>query len=211
MKAQTTLADGTRVLFRPVRPDDKERLVEGFARLSPESRYRRFFRSIDRLTETQLRYLTELDYVDHVAVIAVLPDEPAEPAIAIGRWVRARAEPTVAEAAVTVGDAYQNKGLGKTILFLLARSAIAQGVRSFRAYTLGHNDTMLAILRGLGAVPGRWDSGVLEVSVPLPDDVNVLDQTPAPLLLRAAASEQVVLGPKEDVARSRIKRPGGSA
>ena len=36
-----TLADGARILLRPVHPSDSERVAEGFARLSPESRYLR--------------------------------------------------------------------------------------------------------------------------------------------------------------------------
>ena len=38
-----TLKDGSRVLLRPAGPTDRALLVEGFERLSPESRYRRFF------------------------------------------------------------------------------------------------------------------------------------------------------------------------
>jgi len=37
------LRDGTSVLLRLVRPTDKELLRAGFQRLSPESRYARFF------------------------------------------------------------------------------------------------------------------------------------------------------------------------
>lgn len=40
---RVTLRDGTEVVVRPIRADDKELLRRGFLRLSPESRYRRFF------------------------------------------------------------------------------------------------------------------------------------------------------------------------
>jgi hypothetical protein len=37
------LEDGTEVLLRLVGPEDKALIMEGFARLSPQARYRRFF------------------------------------------------------------------------------------------------------------------------------------------------------------------------
>lgn len=184
---ETTLDDGTRLLFRPIRPDDKDRLAEGLSRLSPESRYRRFFRHIDHLSRKQLVYLTEVDFENHFAWLVTLPDEPGEPGVAVGRWVRLKSEQHVAEGAVTVLDSYHGKGIGKTLLWLLARSAIQHGVRAFRAWTLGENEPMLALLKEFGAEPGRWQAGVMEVTVPLPERIEDLEQTPAPLVLRAAA------------------------
>ncbi len=185
------LDDGTRVLFRPIRPTDKERLRAGFERLSPESRYLRFFRQIDHLSDEQLRYLTEVDFENHFAWIGVLPDDPGEPGVGVGRWIRMPGEPEVAEGAVTVVDDYHNRGLGKTLLWLMARSAIQHGVRSFRAWTLGENHPMLELLKAMGARPGRWEGGVLELVVPLPDKAEDLDQTPAPLVLKAAAAGHI--------------------
>ena len=62
------LKDGTAVRLRLIRPDDKDRLRAGFARLSPESRYLRFFVPKSTLTDAELVYLTETDGVDHVAI-----------------------------------------------------------------------------------------------------------------------------------------------
>ena len=53
---RTTLRDGTPVLVRPVRPNDKDLLRQGFDRLSPASRYRRFLAPVDELSEAELRY-----------------------------------------------------------------------------------------------------------------------------------------------------------
>jgi hypothetical protein len=61
------LRDGSIIELREIRPEDKAALVAGFDRLSPESRYRRFFTPLERLTETDLAYLTEVDHHDHEA------------------------------------------------------------------------------------------------------------------------------------------------
>ena len=66
------LADGTLVRTRPLRPDDREKLRNGFARLSPESKYRRFFSAPATLSEASLDYLTTTDGRDHVAIGAEL-------------------------------------------------------------------------------------------------------------------------------------------
>lgn len=181
------LEDGTRILFRPITPEDKRRLQVGMAQLSPESRYRRFFRHIDHLSDQQLAYLTEVDFVDHVAWLALLPDLPGVPGVGVARWIRLADEPDVAEAAVTVIDSYHHRGIGTTLLWVIARSAIECGIKSFRAWTLGDNKPMIDLLESLGATPGKWDGGVLEMRVPLPPDIDALYATPAPLILRAVA------------------------
>ncbi len=189
---ETFLEDGTRLCFRRISPDDKPRLVEGLRHLSPESRYRRFFQHIDHFTQDQLRYLTEVDFRDHFAWIATLPEWDAEPAAGVGRWVRINEEPDVAEAAVTVRDDFHGRGIGKTLLWLLAYSALQNDVSAFRAWVLGDNRPMLQFLRDLGVRYGRWETGSLEVTVPLPDNLEELEATPAPLLLRAVASGALI-------------------
>jgi GNAT superfamily N-acetyltransferase len=186
---ETTLDDGTRLRIRPIRPDDKERLVRGFERLSPQSRYRRFFRHIDHLTDRQLAYLTEVDGHDHVAWIATLPDEPGEPGVGVARWVRLRDDPEVAEAAVTVIDAYHNRGIGRRLLLVAAASAIERGVSAFRVSVMADNQPMIQLLKELGATGGRWESGVLELTVPLAGDLD--GEHPVPAILRAVAQGRV--------------------
>ncbi|MDQ3964752.1 MAG: GNAT family N-acetyltransferase [Actinomycetota bacterium] len=187
---EARLPDGERILFRPIRPDDKAKLQQGMTMLSPESRYRRFFRHIDHLSDQQLVYLTEVDFEDHVAWMAELPDVDGVPGVGVGRWIRLADEPDIAEAAVTVIDSFHHRGIGRTLLWLLARTAIEQGVKSFRAWALGDNKPMLDLLLTMGARPGRWEEGILELTVPLPADADALYETPAPLILRAVAQGQ---------------------
>jgi len=187
-----SLADGTRVLFRRIRPGDKERLRRGFELLSPQSRYRRFFSSIDHLTEEQLRYLTEVDFKDHYALISVLPDEPWIPGIGVSRWVRIPGEPEVAEGAVTVIDSFQNQGIGSTLLWLAARSAIDHGVKAFRVWVKGENTPAMKMLADFGVVPHSWDAGTAEIDIPLPARADDLEGTAATLVLGAAATGRLI-------------------
>ena len=67
------LADGSRLRLRPLGCADRDRLAALFARLSPESRYRRFLSPKPALTARELVYLTDIDRFRHEAVAAVDP------------------------------------------------------------------------------------------------------------------------------------------
>lgn len=169
---RTALRDGTHVLIRMVDPDDRERLVEGFERLSTRSRYLRFHAAVEQLTDQQVEYLTDVDQVDHVAWVALDVDQPEHPGIGVARFVRLDDEPNVAEAAVTVLDDYQGQGLGTTLLRLLAGAARERGVDTFRAYVLGENRAVLAMLDALGPTRTERQAGVHQIDVDLtgPDE-----------------------------------------
>src|SRR6478609_2543120 len=108
------LRDGTSIRFRPLVPEDRQALIDGFADLSADSRYSRFLSPIAALSEDMLKHLVdEVDQDRHFALVAYHPaSEPEEEPIAIGRWVRAAADPTRAEVAVTVADRAHGHGIG---------------------------------------------------------------------------------------------------
>jgi RimJ/RimL family protein N-acetyltransferase len=126
------------VLIRPIRPDDKALLAEGIEHLSRQSAYQRFLAPKDALTEDELRYLTEVDFRDHVAFVAVRPEEPGA-LVGVGRWIRLRDDPEVAEIAFVVSDALQRRGLGTAIADALADAARERGIKRFVATMLPDN------------------------------------------------------------------------
>jgi len=124
----TRLEDGSPLLIRTIRPDDKPLLIDGLARLSPDSRYKRFLGPKPRFTANELRYLTEVDGIDHVAYIALRGDAPTE-LVAVARLVRSVTCPQAAEIAVTVCDDWQRRGIGKLLGDHLAMAARDRGIR----------------------------------------------------------------------------------
>lgn len=182
---RTALRDGTPVLLRQIRPTDREQLADGFAHLSPSSRYLRFRAPIDRLTDEQLTELTEVDHHDHEAIVAIDLGREHRPGIGVARYVREPYEREVAETAVTVADGYQGRGVGTLLLGALAGRASDEGVRVFRSYVLAGNVGMLEVFDHLGARRERQRDGMWRVDLPLPDhDAEVADADP----LRAFAS-----------------------
>ena len=156
-----TLTDGTTIVTREIRADDKDLLAAGYAHLSERSRLRRFLAPKPRLTSSDLRYLTEVDGIDHYAVVALLgPD-----IVGVARWVRLHEDPEAAEAAVVVGDALQGLGLGKALARELADAARARGVRRIRASIMSDNPPAMALMRVIGErlTDGGHVHGVHEV------------------------------------------------
>lgn len=158
------LRDGSRVLIRPIEPDDRQTLAEGFERLSPESRYRRFFAPVRELSERDLDYLTRVDHRDHEALIAVEPDTGR--AVGVARFVRTA--PEVAEPAIVVADDVQRLGLGTALLDALAERARAEGIARFEAPVLAGNHEAIRLLEGLGRTRRLGRGTEVDVIVELP-------------------------------------------
>lgn len=188
------LRDGTRCLIRPIEPEDKDRLQRGLQLLSPHARYLRFNAHVDRLTAEQLRYLTEIDYSDHMAWVALDEDDPDAPGMAVARYIRLEDEPTVAEAAITVVDRYQGRGLGTVLLAVLGKSALGAGITTLRNYVVASNNAMLELFEQLGATLEPAGGGLLRVDYPLPDDPEALPDTPAGRVIRQVATAPSVFG-----------------
>jgi GNAT superfamily N-acetyltransferase len=153
---------------RPIQPDDKAALESMFERLSERSRYQRFMTSVAELSESQLRYLTDVDHHDHEALIAF--DAGAADAVGVGRFVRLDDDRTAAEAAVTVVDDWQGRGLGTGLSGLLAERAREEGVERFNALLLAGNAQIQDVLGALGPskVLSR-DAGTMVVEVEIPE------------------------------------------
>lgn len=183
----TSLRDGSPVLIRPVVPEDKPILREGFTRLSEQSRYRRFMRPVKELSEADLDYLTRIDYTSHMAWVAVDPNNPEHPGLGVARYIQLPHNPTIAEVAITVVDSHQGKGLGAILLSVITRSAIQQGITAFVAHVLVENAPMLRLFTELGGTVTIEDAGVVAVRMPLPQRPEDLPDSPAGKVFRAVA------------------------
>lgn len=166
--APVLLRDGSRIRVRPGRPSDRDRLLRGFARLSPESRYRRFLAATPQLSDETVRYLTEIDHHDHEAIAAF--DEETGEGVGVARYVRREDRPEVAEVAVTVIDDWQGKGVATLLLEVLAGRARAEGVTRFSAIVLSSNQEIMDVIESLApAQVVSREGGTTEIEVPIPE------------------------------------------
>lgn len=189
------LRDGTKVVLRHIRPSDAPSMRAAWERLSPTSRYRRFFRAIGRLDDDAIRYLCGADGEGHVAIVAGIehlePDGTVrEEGIGVARFVRLEDEPQVAEMAVTIVDDQHGKGLGSMLMRAAAHAASERGIERFRGEVLSENEPMRTLLAGLSVdvVEDHGDSIVFDVPIaPLLGDEH-MSSVAARLLREAAAT-----------------------
>ena len=159
------LADGRTIEVRPLGPDDKRELGAAMERLSPEARYLRFASPKDRLSPSELAYLTEIDHHRHEALVAIDPATRA--GIAVARYALGRAEDPAADVAVVVADDWQRRGIATGLFELLAARARAEGIERFRATLLGENRRALRLAGRLGFTTVSIDRGTVELELEL--------------------------------------------
>ncbi|ORV62228.1 GNAT family N-acetyltransferase [Mycobacterium gastri] len=159
-----SVEDHPDLLLRPVLPGDAERF-QSSGTFSRETLYRRFMSSY-QLTDARLVYLFEVDYVDHF--VWVMTDGADGPVVAVGRFVRDNDDPALAEVALSVGDAYQRRGIGTMLLTALAIAARTDGIDRFRALVLADNEAARALVRKLHPCWEREDPGVVTTTVQIP-------------------------------------------
>lgn len=162
------LRDGTNIEIRPVRPDDAVRLQGLFGRLSAESIYFRFLEPRKQLPLDQAIRFATVNYRTSMAIVAVLDGDSDDPKIiGVARYgVEPGQEDLVAEAAIVVEDAFQNRGLGTQLLKRLLEYARTQGIEALQATIHQNNAKILRFIKK-GGLPTerRLAGGVWEIEV----------------------------------------------
>jgi acetyltransferase len=185
------LSDNTLLYLREIRPDDKERLLDGMRGLSDESIQRRFLGPKPTLSASELRYLTEVDGHDHYAIVAFEAGDE-EHIRAVARYVRLADDPGAAEAAITVCDELQGRGLGSLLARQIADAARERGIDRITATVSSENRPALALMRKIDErLKGQpVGSSVTELVARLPmasaEDLGEEPATPAAPSVSAA-------------------------
>lgn len=167
VEVHSALNDGTLVCLRTITPDDEERIREGIAKLSTESRYLRFFSPAPALPDAVVRRLADVDGHDHIAWGALCSACPGWPAIGAVHAVRDRrgadgAEPRVGEFSVAVLDEFQGRGLARMMTAALLIQCRAEGLTRLDVHMLSENAAARRLVKSLGAVWTGESAGVAE-------------------------------------------------
>jgi len=142
---ELVLADGRRLKIRPIERQDRDRLRRLFMRLTPESRYRRYFSPKPALSERELDHLLDVDHVHHEALAAI--DETDGSFVAAARYVQLPDQPDVADVAIEVADDLHRQGIGIALAIRTLDRARANGFTRVTALTLHDNAPARALLR----------------------------------------------------------------
>ncbi|HSA51069.1 MAG TPA: GNAT family N-acetyltransferase [Yinghuangia sp.] len=192
-EADVVLRDGSTAHLRPVGPDDADRLVQFYARVSAESKYLRFFSPYPRLSDRDVRRFTHHDWVDRVALglfvggdmVAIVRYDRIGPD---GRAVRTgpSGRSSTAEVAFLVQDDQQGRGVGSVLLEHIAAVARERGIRRFIADVLPSNRRMMKVFTEAGYTQqSAFEDGVVRLTL----DLEPTDSSTAVMLAREHRAE----------------------
>jgi RimJ/RimL family protein N-acetyltransferase len=149
-----TTRRGRPVRVRHLTAADDELLVDLYHRLSPRSRWLRFFQhtqqASDEVIWREAIRLARLPPLEHAALIAIVPEAGIDTAVGVARLARDLEKPDIAEVAVVIRDDYQGEGLGTQLLDLLVQVALASDLRQLHAISLEENTAIQRIVRASG-------------------------------------------------------------
>lgn len=146
------LSDGTKLLLRPVRPEDEPAIQRGFQKLTPQDVRMRFFAAMKTLPHDLAARLTQIDYDRELALIAFTLDESGKPTGEAMGVVRIMADPDNdrGEYSVIVRSDFQRRGLGRILMDRIVAHAHQRGLKQIFGYVLDDNAAMLKLCTELG-------------------------------------------------------------
>jgi acetyltransferase len=144
------LGDGSHYQIRSIQTDDRERIIELFNHLSPDSRYLRFAHAISKLPDDFLDDILHLDYKKELALLAVITSlTGTEEIIGIARYVTPPNQ-NACEFSLSVSDNYTTHGVGTHLMLDLIEHAKKNGLQEMIGYVLSKNSRMLHLVSDLG-------------------------------------------------------------
>jgi len=165
-----TLRDGTPVLIRAIRPDDRERIITAFHKLEAETIYTRFFSAKRELSETDLGRIDANDFVRAAILVATRPEGGDEIIIGAGAYTVIPSPDGVpsAEVSFTIEEDYHGQGMAGIFMRLLTLIGRERGIQRFEAEVLAGNPAMLAVFLHSGLpLTKRSEDGVVHVEMDL--------------------------------------------
>lgn len=149
-----TLKDGTAVYFRQISSVDATSIFEIYDNMSDDSLYLRFNGSVSARVYKQMAEKTAVSIEENgFGMLAYVLDDNRESGIrplGLAYYVGCGNLPP--EFALSIVDAFQNKGLGKNLLNLLFTRAQKAGLAFLEAYVLSCNSSMKMLIHRSGKV-----------------------------------------------------------
>jgi acetyltransferase len=141
------LREGTKILDRPVRPED-ERLYPAFlAAVTPQDLRLRFFAPVKEFGHTFIARFTQIDYARAMALIAI--EQSSGNMLGVVR-LHADANYERGEYAILVRSDLKGRGLGYLLMQMIIDYARAEDLKVIEGQVLAENTAMLAMCRELG-------------------------------------------------------------
>jgi acyl-CoA hydrolase/RimJ/RimL family protein N-acetyltransferase len=148
-ETERSLIDGTRLVYRPVKPTDGNELRDMCYALSEKSIAFRFFQPVKAFTHKFIQDFISIDYSRDMAIAGLLQDTGGEIIVGVGHYFLNKATGH-AELSFLVHDDWQAKGIGTHLFDILVDIARKRGVKGFEASVLANNISMLGVFYNSG-------------------------------------------------------------
>ena len=196
------LRDGTTLRLRPPLAGDTPALIDFFGGLSQRSLYLRFH-GIPTVNEQLVKQFVDPDWHERGHLVGELEGDT----IALASYVRLR-DPSAAEVAFVVSDAFQRRGIGTRLLEQLAERAGEVGIERFVAEVLAENNQMLHVFEAVGFECARTlESGTVEVEFRIAQTETYRERVDERDHLAAVASLRPLFAPASVAVLGASKRP----
>jgi len=155
------LQDGTKILLRPITPEDEPLLANMLDYISTSSLYYRFFGFVPKVTHEWMSRFTHIDYDREIAIVAIAnyEDEDKKEMIGVVRIIE-DAWGESAEYAILIADRWQRKGLGNMLTDYIIEIARQRHIGRLVASVLPSNTGMIHMFEERGF---RFDKSDLEI------------------------------------------------
>jgi len=146
-----TLTDGTKLLLRPIKPEDEFLWLDMFHSFSEKSVRFRFFRLIKEASHAMRVRYCNIDYDREIGIVAEYTDKNGKKHfLGVTRIILPPGETSEAEFALIVTDEWQRKGLGSEFLDFTIEIARNKGVKKIIGDVLRDNSPMLSLCEEKG-------------------------------------------------------------
>lgn len=143
------LNDGSRVLIRPLGPQDRERETQFINRLSADARHFRFLGSFREASPALVDQLMDVDDRHRLAFVALAHDNGQLREVGVSRY-SASPDEKRCECAVTVADDWRHRGLGVLLMRHLIDIARKNGFKQMFSIDAAGNEPMRELASYLG-------------------------------------------------------------
>ena len=202
-EVDVALRDGSTVHIRPVRADDRARVLSFLKAMSAESLYFRVFgtANVESLTDWSMN----VDYADRYGVVATTGAD--EDVVAHAGYVRTNEHS--AEVAFEVADALHGYGIATIMLAHLAGVAARNGIAKFRAVVMADNYKMAEVFRDSGFPTSlNFSKGVSTITMPTELGEPTLQAFDDRRQTAAVGAMRSILAPASVAVIGASRRPG---
>lgn len=144
-----TLADGSTITLRPIKPEDEPLWLDMLGSCSKESIYSRFRYDFHYAAHEVATQFCVIDYAREIAIVAEVIEDGVKKLVGVGRLI-ANLDLDTVEYAILIRDAWQRKDLGNILTKYSMDVAKHWGLKRIVAETTVDNKPMIAVFKKYG-------------------------------------------------------------